>query len=188
MTSSACYESPVLRATNNRFPSCPPMMSDSRNFTDHRPKGVQALQDIVPLNKGSYDFRQQLEAHGSSMIQDLRRSTYAHNVCGPCKQPYEKGTLMPELATESCGHNACAFVQASENGVGLGRDFGESADAANAYAAFLEEKRREQATLARLPCNLAYDPFKDFPLRYDGPSAGRLESPLGGGGGAMSPF
>ena len=171
----SCYVG-AERATNNIYLNCPPMMSDGRAFTDYRPKGVQALQDIVPLNKGSYEFRQHLEAHGKGLMSSMRAMAYANNTCGPCQDPYSTGTLVKELSRESCGPNSCAFVQENQDGIGLGRDFGESHESAENYAEFLEEKRREQAELAKPPCNVSYDPFRDFPMKYDGPPSGRLAS------------
>ena len=175
---SSCYDG-VVRATNNMYPNCPPLMSDSRAFTDHRPKGVQALQDIVPLNKGSYELRQHMEKHGQGVVGDLRRAAYAANTCGPCVSPYATGTLVPEMSRESCGPNSCMFVQEHPEGLGMGRNFGENIDTADSYALFITEKRREQEELTKPPCNLAYDPFQDFPIKYTGDGAGRPANPDG---------
>ena len=181
-SSTACYQAEHLRASNNRYPNCPPMMSDGRAFTDYRPKGVQAIQDVVPLNKGSYEYRQHLESHGDALITGVRRDAYTRNTCGPCKLPYAQGTVPPELARESCGPNACSFVQESVDGIGMGRNFGETPEVEAAYHDFYNAKMREQVELSREPCDLSYDPFRDFPVRYAGPGPGRLESPEGGGG------
>lgn len=150
------------------------MMSDGRSFTDYRPKGVHVIQDIVPLNKGSYEYRQHLEKHGNGLIKDLRRMTYANMTCGPCETPFATGTMAKELASESCGHNSCSFTQVSPDGIGMGRDFGESLESAENYHAFIEAKKNEQKQLMKPPCNVSYDPFKDFPINYDGPPSGRL--------------
>jgi hypothetical protein len=107
------------RVTNNKFPSCPPLMSDGRAFTDHRPKGLVAVQDIVPTNLTSYEYRQHMERNGELVQSAMRRQVYEKNACGPCdsKKP-------PELGVERCGLNTCAFLQTSPDGIGLGRDFG----------------------------------------------------------------
>ncbi len=179
MSTSACYEG-MVRATNNLWTNCPPIMADGRAFTDYRPKGVQVIQDIVPLNKGSYEYREYMESHGDRVMMNQRRVAYATNTCGPCKKPYAKGTLVPELSRETCGVNSCEFVQESVDGVGLGRNFGESLESAYGYTDFLDHKRKEQDELEKPPCNIAYDPFHDFPVRYDGPGSGRLAIPEGG--------
>lgn len=167
------------RATNNLFPGCPPLMADGRAFTDYRPKGVQALQDVVPLNKGSYELRQHMEAHATDMIARRRAHTYAENVCGPCKEPYERGTLLSEHSSETCGVNACRFELADANGLGLGREFGGFDGADQAYARFLEDKRLEQAGMAQTPCARAFDPFLEFPMRSERRDGARLVSPAG---------
>ncbi len=171
------------RATNNRFFSCPPLMADGRAFTDYRPKGVQALQDIVPLSKGSYELRQHMEAHGNDLIDRARSATYATNSCGPCKPPYARGTLLPERTTEGCSQNACVFRETDPDGIGMGRDFGAYGGDDHAYAAFLHTKDAEQAALAEPPCAHAFDPFNEFPLPFDmahRDGARRLVSPEGG--------
>ena len=72
------------RVTNNVYHSCPPLMSDGRAFTDHRPKGLVALQDIVPLSLGSYDYRQHMEQNGERFQMAERKRVFEKNACGPC--------------------------------------------------------------------------------------------------------
>ena len=143
----SCVKSPE-RATDNFYRSCPALMSDGRAFTDYRPKGVQALQDIVPLHKGSYEFRQHLEKHGGTIVDTMRRQAYQMNNCGPCssfKPP------VGELALEVCSPNACEFVQGAADGLGLGREQGETMHSKDSYDEFIASKKAEQAEFAKVP-------------------------------------
>lgn len=157
-TPSSCAVAPV-RATDNYYRNCPAIMSDGRAFTDYRPRGVQALQDIVPLHKSSYEFRQHLEKHGDGIVDNMRTSAYSMNNCGPCSS---FKPAVGELAKEVCSPNACEFVQGAEDGIGLGREFGETMASKDAYNAFLAKKKAETEELQKPPCNAATDPFVEF--------------------------
>ena len=156
-------------------------MADGRAFTDYRPKGVQALQDVVPLNKGSYEYREYMERNGTQLVGEARKSAYVANVCGPCKAPYDQGTVPDELSVERCNYNSCEYVQKSPDGIGLGRSFGENQETRVAFGEFYRAKQAEQRELSKAPCDYEFDPFIYFPTVYSGVGAGRLQSPDGDG-------
>jgi hypothetical protein len=119
---NSCYKS-----TNNKYFNCPPRMADGRHFTDYRPHCD--VNNLVASNNNlvsSYDYRQYM-IQNSEKLMDLNRS-YATmmNSCGPCVQPYEQGTMLPEQSRVECDKNVCASSLNVLNGLGQGRTYSKT--------------------------------------------------------------
>lgn len=165
--------SSCMRATNNRFFDCPPLMADGRAFTDYRPKGVQAIEDIVPLHKGSYDILQHFESRGVELIDEQRAKTFDKNVCAPCVD-----TVLRERDEQRCSANACSAEVSQHDdpvhGLGQGRDYSISEPYSFAapsdskeYARFDSDADTYNLTLnlhQQPPCAHMVDPFNPFDL------------------------
>ena len=55
---------------------------------------------------------------------DINRAyTVQMNSCGPCVQPYEQGTMLPEQTKVSCDSNVCKNSLNVLNGLGVGRTY-----------------------------------------------------------------
>jgi hypothetical protein len=117
-------------------------MADGRHFTDHRPRCD--VNYIFPRDKSvnSYDYRMFLVHNTDHLIRSSRDATYAQNVCGPCKDPYNVGTMLPEASKVVCDAQSCRVVEHDPAGLGQGRQYAE-AFAQPAESAFLKHKQQE---------------------------------------------
>jgi hypothetical protein len=115
----SCY-----KTTNNKYFNCPPRMADGRHFTDYRPHCD--LNNLVASNNqlvSSYDYRQYL-IQNSEKLMDINRSySSGMNSCGPCKTPYDQGTMLPEQSDVQCSANTCANSMRVLSGLGQGRKY-----------------------------------------------------------------
>ena len=117
---AGCY-----KTTNNKFFNCPPRMDDGRHFTDYRPSCD--LNNLVASNNNlvsSYDYRQFLILNADKLMDLNRGYTVQMNSCGPCKQPYEQGTMLPEQSKVQCNDKTCNSSMSVLNGLGQGRTYG----------------------------------------------------------------
>lgn len=108
-----------MASLNNRYTSCPALMSDGRLFTDFRPRS-NAVEDLLRSGSSSYDYRQQLIKNASSLMSEDRRAAAAVAGCRPCQGAE---VPMPEFQVETCDNSTCALRMADVNGLGRGRDF-----------------------------------------------------------------
>ena len=67
-----------------------------------------------------------------------------------------------ELAVVVCSASTYEFVQGAADGLGIGREYGESTSSKDAYNTFLSKKKAEQDDLQKPPCDLDKDPFVDY--------------------------
>ena len=111
-------------------------MADGRMFTDYRPRCDANLQFQAPMS-GSHDYRQFLIANGQRIIDEDRAAAAATALCTPCVQPYDQGTMAPEVDRFVCDKVSCARVASSAAAsygaswpsvaIGTGRDYGMTA-------------------------------------------------------------
>ena len=168
-----------LQPSNNKFFNCAPRMQDGRNFTDYRPRCM--VNSLVDSQMNSYQSRQYMIQKANDLMQKNRNASYEKNRCGPCMEPFNQGTMLPEQIIQSCDQNSCSFKVNDINGLGLGR--GSFFD-----KAFLDAKTNEQKMLANLEncCASSTDDEKYYPFDYKLPSAtDRMSIP--GGGNPFSP-
>lgn len=129
------------RPSNNQYANCPPRMADGRHFTDYRPRC--ALQYNEKMN--SYEQRMFLTQNAEDLMRVNAQNSYLANRCGPCVEPYNQGTMMPELSTQKCNERTCTFDVTDPYGLGLGRNFYTEEVDNSARQRFLQEKEKEQA-------------------------------------------
>ncbi len=170
------------RPSSNRQFNCPPRMDDGRHFTDHRPRCVSNFMfpKDVPMN--SFEYRQYLQTNADSLITNARLDAYKKNACGPCVEPYDIGTMLPEQNMMECDASTCKFIINDQNGVGLGRRYMTVPSEAEARANFLKNKQNEQAYMTRTNncCTIPSDDLKYYsyaPVEQEYP---RLTVPGGG--------
>ena len=119
MNSAGCY-----KTTNNKFFNCPPRMADGRQFTDYRP--ICDVNNLIASNNNlisSYDYRQYLIQNADKLMDINRAYTVQMTSCGPCVQPYEQGTMLPEQAQTKCNSSVCQNSLNVINGLGVGRKY-----------------------------------------------------------------
>lgn len=133
------------RPANNRYFNCPPLMADGRHFTDYRPRCD--INYLYPRDQAmsSYDYRMYLVHNADKLMADDRDKAYRKNVCGPCVEPYEVGTMLPEQTMIECNTNSCRFLVNNPNGLGMGRKYTTTADPEKARQAFYDLKKQEKA-------------------------------------------
>lgn len=111
--------------SNNKFSNCAPRMQDGRNFTDYRPRCIANFENVGGnQNPSSYEYRQYLVANASEIMMKNKQAAYKQNRCGPCMNPYNQGTMLPEQSLMKCDTNTCSFKLNDHMGIGLGRDYG----------------------------------------------------------------
>lgn len=128
-------------------------MADGRIFTDYRPRcdlnySIPGAKDSM-MGSSSYTYRQYLIQHADQLMAGQRALTYGSAVCGPCMPPYDVGTMLPEQSIVKCDAQVCTRVGNDPSGIGQGRFYGATPDAAAARAQFLARKASEQVALAK---------------------------------------
>ena len=155
------------RASDNRVSNCPPRMDDGRHFTDYRPR-CMANFTLNDESLNSFEYRQYLIKNADSIMKNNSIAAYKTNVCGPCVEPYNVGTMLPEQSIQVCNKNTCKFTLADQNGLGLGRQYGVSQESLDVKNAFLKNKENEQLYYKKFSnnCSTAADNLALFP--FDG--------------------
>jgi len=109
-------------------------MDDGRHFTDYRPScDVNTYIAINNNIKNSNDYRQFLTSNADILMNINRLYTTQINSCGPCKEPYNQGTMLPEKNIVTCDKNTCRSSRNILNGLGQGRNYGNSVDCGNKW-------------------------------------------------------
>jgi hypothetical protein len=159
-------------------------MSDGRAFTDYRPKGQQAIEDLVPLGKGSYDMLHYLERNGETLKDERRVETYNNNVCASCASH----NFHAEVDEVRCNANTCGVAPTptlcDDGGdkFGRGRDYaiqepynGKATPGSGGWPA--PHLRGTVQYKVEPPCPRPVDPFNPFDFAVN--LSERLPSPLG---------
>jgi hypothetical protein len=142
-------------------------MDDGRHFTDYRPKCTQQYQDKIS-NKmlSSYEYRMFLIQNAEELMKKNASTAYMGNRCGPCVEPYDQGTMMPELEQQVCNERVCSFGVSNPYGLGLGRQFYTEERDQSFKKRFLEEKEKEQAFFKENAqcCGRVSDDLQYYPI------------------------
>jgi len=119
-------------------------MADGRSFTDYRPR---CFQQYMVNNQLMSSFEQRLyfTRNAEELMKQNAGMAYAQNQCGPCVEPYDQGTMLPEQVKQSCNAKTCSFNVADPYGLGLGREYIMSEQDAQFRAKFIAEKEKETA-------------------------------------------
>lgn len=147
--SSQCI--PCGNGGDNANPSCP-ILHDYRAFTDYRPRCAQVYaQTQANQFASSYEMREWFIHNGDALIKQNAVDAYTKMQCA-CTQPYEPGTMLPELQKQTCTDRVCKFDVNDEYGLGLGRVYYNPANEQDFQAKFIDEKQKEQAYLKNNSC------------------------------------
>lgn len=121
---NSCY-----KTSNNKHFKCPPRMDDGRHFTDYRANcHVNNLIRVNNKLSNSYETRMFLTNNANKLIDLNRTYSCQKNCCGPCKSPYNKGTMLSEQDIKSCTNNSCSVKNNDNNGLGQGREYSVKKD------------------------------------------------------------
>jgi hypothetical protein len=166
------------RTTNNKYFNCPPRMADGRHFTDYR-ASCNIMNTLHSTNNitSSFQSREFLTDNANKLIELNRKQACEKNCCGPCVEPYNQGTMLPERNIEQCSKTTCDFKVLNENGIGLGRDYGYS-------KCGLKELPVNQTYSCCAPTNKLFNYYNHVDRKTQGELFPRLTVP--GGGKAMS--
>ena len=126
---SSCH-----KTSNNKYFKCPPRMDDGRHFTDYRPNCH--VNNLIRSNNNitsSFDNRHFL-INNANKLMDLNR-TYAcqKNCCGPCKEPYNQGTMLSEQTSKKCNTRSCNTELKHHDGLGQGRVYSEDSESCSEW-------------------------------------------------------
>lgn len=155
------------RPSNNKFYNCPPRMDDGRHFTDYRPRCTAAFQDKVSNTMmSSHEYRVFLINNASELIKKNATEAYVRNRCGPCVEPYDQGTMLPEFEKQVCNERTCSFGTNNPYGIGLGRQFYTTEREGEFRKKFLEEKQIEQQFFKESTpcCGTVQDDMQYYPI------------------------
>ena len=112
------------KTSNNKYFNCPPRMDDARHFTNYAPNCD--VENRVFLNNDIFNSHQKRMhlVHNATKYMDLnRKQACDKNCCGPCQEPYETGTMLPEQSVMSCDGKTCNVKRSVPTGLGLGRNY-----------------------------------------------------------------
>lgn len=172
------------RPSNNKFFNCPPRMDDGRHFTDYRPRCTQQFQDKISKKiMSSYEQRMFLTANADDLIKLNARNAYMMNRCGACVEPYDQGTMVPDLESQQCNSRTCSFGVNDPYGLGLGRKYYTEDVDQQFKKRFIEEKEKEQKYFRETAqcCGTKQDDIQYFPI--DGDVKGDMPRPAVPSGG-----
>jgi hypothetical protein len=169
------------RASDNKYFNCPPKMADGRHFTDYRPRCQ--TNAIIPNNQplNSYEYRQYLINNADGLMKDNRLHAYNINMCGPCVEPFDIGTMLQEESIVMCDANTCKTMVNDPNGLGTGRQYATLANS-KSRTEFLKAKHNEQTFMRQHTncCTNSDDDLKYYP--YDGSADVAPRTAVPGGG------
>ena len=128
---------------NNSF-FCQPIMSDGRAISDldsYRPRcSTQYVDKINNKMYPSYEQRMMLIHNATKIMNENALAAYNYSACGPCEEPYELSTQLPEYEMQKCDTRSCTFSGNNSSELGLGRESMYDKDRVN----FLAMKEKEQ--------------------------------------------
>lgn len=133
------------RPSNNKYYECAPIMADGRLFTNYTPRCAQQYLDKVNNRvMSSWEHRQHLITNAEQIIRQNAVESYMKARCGPCVEPYDQGTMVPEVEKQVCNERTCTFNVNDPYGLGLGRQYNNPNVEMEFKQKFLEEKQKEQ--------------------------------------------
>ena len=136
------------RESENKNFDCPPRMADGRMFTDYRPRCDANLEWQAPMS-GTHEYRQFLIHNADALMGHQRDAAFTKAFCGPCVEPYDQGTVLPDSETVACDKVGCkrSPTRAGSAGLGTGRDYGMLPSNKAALDAFLAQQATNQSEL-----------------------------------------
>jgi hypothetical protein len=128
---------------NNAEPKCP-ILHDYRPFTDYAPR-CAAVYRQTQNNQfaSSYDMREWLIHNANKLITENAQDAYNSMQC-KCVEPFDIGTMLPELQKQTCNDRVCTFNVNDKYGLGLGRQYYDPSTEKQFREKFIQEKEKEQ--------------------------------------------
>ena len=120
---SRCEKRSAYRPDGNQCPVY--KMADGRHFTDYRPHFELNNTHVNSTNGNynSYEYRMFLQHNAEKLMDENRGVAYEDNVCKPCYDFNQDGTMLPEKYKTQCTEHSCTFDPNSTNGLGTGRNY-----------------------------------------------------------------
>tara|TARA_Y100001970_G_C14216765_1_gene850138 strand:+ start:600 stop:1133 length:534 start_codon:yes stop_codon:yes gene_type:complete len=113
-----------LKTSNNKYLNSPALMADGRNFTDYRQSGVvNNLLRTKSNSFNSHEYRMFLTRNAKQIIDLNRNMAFERNRVGPCMEPYNIGTMLPEETKINCDRHGCLVSVNDRAGIGQGRQY-----------------------------------------------------------------
>jgi hypothetical protein len=176
---SSC--SACTQGGDNANPNKCPIKSDYNPFTDYRPRCAAVYQQTKD-NKfaSSYDTREYLIHNADELIKQNAQNAYIKMSC-QCVEPFDIGTMLPELQKQTCTDRICTFDVNDKYGLGLGRVYYTPDQEQEFRGKFVQEKEKEQAyfkeqNFGGTANDKNYWPIDGTPVthydRYSSPSGG----------------
>jgi hypothetical protein len=168
-----CY-----KTTNNKHFTAPPRMADGRHFTDYRP--TFDLNTKIQNDNNvdtSYNYRMLLTNNAEQIMELNRKQSFLMNGVSNCKQPYETGTMLPELNKVRCDVHKCEVVHNYDGGIGTGRIYNTNDVAASNCLDGLRQPAEEAPGAQCAPMD---DLATYYPLNSNAEGANRVAVPGGG--------
>ena len=172
---SNCNKDLCYNTSNNKYFGCPPRMSDGRNFTDYR--GNCYLNNLIRENNQTYNsfqYRMFLARNAEKMMQMNRANACQKNCCGPCKKPYESGTMLPENTKYSCNTSSCSKIS-EVNPMGIGISYSNEPLSCPNW-----KNLKAYSTVRKNCCTPMDSNFDYYPVSQSSFESSRLTVPGGG--------
>lgn len=148
------------KTNNNQYDSCPPRMDDARHFTDYRPNCH--LNNLIVTSysiQNSHDYRSFLTHNAKELMKMNRNYACEKNCCGPCVEPYNQGTMLPENTIVKCNNQSCSSTLFDPKGLGQGRQYTDNLQMScgewnSRFGKRAESQRMQQGVTEPQPFNL----------------------------------
>ncbi len=99
-------------------------MSDGRHFTNYSSRCVQNNNISKNGNvMNSYEYRMYLQKNAEDLMKKNAEFALNDNMCTPCFDFDEAGTMLPEVSKFDCDGTTCSLVAGDKNGIGTGRNY-----------------------------------------------------------------
>jgi len=99
-------------------------MDDGRHFTNYNSRCM--LNDSISRTgkvMNSYEYRMFLQKNAEEIMKKNVELALSDNMCVPCYDLNEDGTMLPEATKFQCNENTCTLVENNAIGIGAGRNY-----------------------------------------------------------------
>jgi hypothetical protein len=99
-------------------------MSDGRHFTNYNSRCMQN-DSLSKTGKvmNSYEYRIYLQKNAEKLMSQNQELALNSNMCTPCFDYDQDGTMLPEANKFQCNENTCTLSQNNVDGIGTGRNY-----------------------------------------------------------------